>query len=53
MRAIYHYACSDKLAARIEALAPSWLTIEPCAELDEARLASLLGDTDVLLHRVA
>jgi len=50
MRAIFHYACSDKLAARIAALAPAWLDIEPCAESDEARLARLLGDTNVLLH---
>lgn len=50
MRAIFHYACSEKLAARIAALAPSWLSVEPCAESDETRLEGLLGDADVLLH---
>lgn len=50
MRAIFHYACSETLKARLTTLAPSWLSIRPCAEFDDALLHRLLGDADVLLH---
>ncbi len=50
MRAIFHYACSENLKARLETLAPPWLSIRPCPEADDALLHRLLGDTDVLWH---
>jgi phosphoglycerate dehydrogenase-like enzyme len=50
MRAIFHYACSENLKARLKDLAPSWLDIRPCPEADDALLFRLLGDTEVLLH---
>lgn len=50
MRAIFHYACSQNLNARLEAMAPPWLYIRSCPESDEALLHRLLGNADVLLH---
>lgn len=50
MRAIFHYACSENLKARLKRLAPSWLDIRPCPEADDALLYRLLGDSEVLLH---
>ncbi len=50
MRAIFHYACSQSLSARLKALAPPWLDIRSCPESDDALLYRLLGDADVLLH---
>ena len=50
MRAIFHYACSENLKARLKELSPSWLDIRPCPEADDALLFRLLGDTEVLLH---
>jgi phosphoglycerate dehydrogenase-like enzyme len=50
MRAIFHYACSQSLSARLAALAPSWLDIQSCPESDDALLFRLLENADVLLH---
>lgn len=50
MRAIFHYACSQSLSARLKALAPSWLDVRSCPEFDAALLYRLLGDAEVLLH---
>ena len=50
MRAIFHYACSQDLSARLASLAPPWLEIQSCPESDDARLHDLLANTDVLLH---
>ncbi len=50
MRAIFHYACSQSLSAKLKALAPTWLEIRSCPESDAALLYRLLGDAEVLLH---
>jgi len=50
MLAIFHYACSPSLDARLAAMAPAWLEIRSCAESDDALLHRLLADADVLLH---
>ncbi len=50
MRAVFHYACSQSLSAKLKALAPPWLEIRSCPESDAALLYRLLGDADVLLH---
>ena len=50
MRAIFHYACSRSLSAKLKALAPSWLDVRSCPESDAALLYRLLGDAEVLLH---
>lgn len=50
MRAIFHYACSQNLNARLKAVAPPWLDIQSCPESDDALLHRLLDNTDVLLH---
>ncbi len=50
MRAIFHYACSQSLSAKLKALAPPWLEIRSCPESDAALLYRLLGDADVLMH---
>ena len=50
MRAIFHYACSQSLSAKLKALAPPWLEIRSCPESDAALLYRLLVDADVLLH---
>lgn len=50
MRAIFHYACSQDLSARLASLAPPWLEIQSCPESDDARLIRLLENADVLLH---
>lgn len=50
MRAIFHYACSPDLKARLQAVAPQWLSIRTCPESDDALLLRLLGKADVLWH---
>lgn len=50
MRAIFHYACSEDLDAKIASLAPAWLEVHSCPESDDQRLYRLLADADVLLH---
>ena len=50
MRAIFHYACSQSLSAKLKALAPTWLDVRSCPESDGALLHRLLGDAQALLH---
>ncbi len=50
MKAIFHYATSPGLAARLAAAAPAWLEVEACDEADDERLFRLLPDADVLWH---
>ncbi|HEV8677997.1 MAG TPA: 2-hydroxyacid dehydrogenase [Stellaceae bacterium] len=50
MKAIFHYDVGPRLAARFAELARDGFFITPCPEADEARLASLLPDAEVLLH---
>lgn len=50
MRAVFHYACSRTLGARLEAVAPPWLDIRTCPESDDGLLHRMLGDAQVLLH---
>lgn len=50
MKAIFHYDAGPRLAARLAALAGDGFTITPCPEHDDARLAGLLPDAEVLLH---
>jgi len=50
MKAIFHYAVSPGLQRRLDALQSDWLTIEACAEADDARLYTLLVDAEVLWH---
>jgi phosphoglycerate dehydrogenase-like enzyme len=50
MRAIFHYACSQSLSAKLKALAPTWLDVRSCPESDAALLYRLLSDAEVLLH---
>lgn len=50
MKAIFHYAAGPRLTARFAALAGDGFIITPCPEEDEARLAGLLPEAEVLLH---
>jgi phosphoglycerate dehydrogenase-like enzyme len=50
MNVVFHYAAGPDLAARLAAVAGGGLAIEICAEHDDARLAALLPETDVLWH---
>ncbi len=50
VRAIFHYACSPSLSAKLAALAPPWLDIRSCPESEDAQLYRLLADAEVLLH---
>jgi phosphoglycerate dehydrogenase-like enzyme len=50
MKAIFHYDAGPLLQARFAALRADGFDITPCPEADEARLATLLPDADVLLH---
>lgn len=50
MRAVFHYACSPTLDARLATLAPDWLEIRSCPEADDGLLRRLLADAQVLLH---
>jgi len=50
MRALLHYAASPGLVTRLQSLESDWLSIDWCAEADEARFAALLPDVDVLWH---
>ena len=50
MKAVFHYAVSPGMTARLQATAPDWLEIEACPELDDRRLFALLAETDFLLH---
>jgi len=37
VRAIFHYACSPSLSAKLAALAPPWLDIRSCPESEDAQ----------------
>lgn len=50
MRAIFHYDCGPRLVARLAELAREGFAIAPCPEADDARLAALLPEAEVLLH---
>jgi phosphoglycerate dehydrogenase-like enzyme len=50
MKAIFHYDTGPRLNARFAELARDGFIITPCPEADEARLARLLPDAEVLLH---
>lgn len=50
MKAIFHYDAGPRLQARFQALAAEGFAVTACAESDDARLAILLPQTEVLLH---
>ncbi|HEX3861864.1 MAG TPA: 2-hydroxyacid dehydrogenase [Stellaceae bacterium] len=50
MKAIFHYDAGPLLAARLAGLAGDGFHVAACAEDDDARLASLLPDAEILLH---
>ena len=50
MNVVLHYAAGRDLSARLAAVAGEGLVIEVCAEDDDARLATLLPEMDVLWH---
>ncbi len=50
MRAVFHYAVSPGMAARLRAAAPDWLAVDTCPESDDRRLLDLLAGADFLLH---
>jgi phosphoglycerate dehydrogenase-like enzyme len=50
MKTIFHYDAGPLLQARFAALRGDGFEITPCPEADEARLATLLPDAEVLLH---
>jgi phosphoglycerate dehydrogenase-like enzyme len=50
MKAIFHYDAGPRLQSRLAALASEGFIIDACPEDDDARLAALLPDAEVLLH---
>src|SRR5688500_2802394 len=50
MKAIFHYDAGPRLQARLQALAAEGFAVTACAEADDARLAELLPEAEVLLH---
>jgi hypothetical protein len=50
MKAIFHYEAGPRIQARFAALRAEGFEIEPCPEEDDARLAGLLPNAEVLLH---
>ena len=50
IKAIFHYDAGPRLKARFAALRGGGFEIVPCPEADEATLAALLPETEVLLH---
>ena len=50
MKAIFHYDAGPELLARFAELGREGFAIEACPEHDEARLAALLPEAEVLLH---
>jgi phosphoglycerate dehydrogenase-like enzyme len=50
MKAIFHYDVGPRLAARFAALVDDGFAITACREDDDAGLAALLPDAEVLLH---
>ena len=50
LKAVFHYAASTGIAARLAAAEADWLSIASCDEGDEERLLHLMADADVLWH---
>ncbi len=50
LKAVFHYAASDGIAARLKAAESDWLSIETCDEADDERLFHLMAEADVLWH---
>ncbi|MGE0257955.1 MAG: NAD(P)-dependent oxidoreductase [Alphaproteobacteria bacterium] len=50
MKAIFHYDAGPRLEARFAALRLEGFDIAPCPEADDAALAALLPEAEVLLH---
>lgn len=50
MKAIFHYDAGPRLAARLTELANDGFHVTACPEDDDARLAALLADAEILLH---
>nr|MBC8241166.1 hydroxyacid dehydrogenase [Alphaproteobacteria bacterium] len=50
LRAVFHYAASAGIAARLATAENDWLSIESCDEGDDTRLFQLMADADVLWH---
>mgnify|MGYP001166724711 FL=1 len=50
LKAVFHYAASAGIAARLAAAESDWLSIETCDEEDEARLFELMAEADLLWH---
>jgi phosphoglycerate dehydrogenase-like enzyme len=50
MKAIFHYDAGPRLAARLAALRSEGFAITTCHEDDDARLAALLPQAEILLH---
>lgn len=50
LKAVFHYAASDGIAARLRAAECDWLYIETCDEADDERLFHLMAEADVLWH---
>jgi len=50
MKAIFHYDAGPQLQARLAALAREGFDVTPCPEADDALLAALLPDAELLLH---
>jgi phosphoglycerate dehydrogenase-like enzyme len=50
IKAIFHYDAGPRLQAKFAALRADGLDIAPCPEADDALLAALLPETEVLLH---
>ena len=50
MKGIFHYDAGPGLQARLQALATEGFAVTACAEADDAKLAELLTEAEVLLH---
>jgi phosphoglycerate dehydrogenase-like enzyme len=50
MKAVLQYRASPEFARRLAAVAPDWLQVTIVEEVDKARFAREMHDTDVLLH---
>jgi phosphoglycerate dehydrogenase-like enzyme len=50
MKGIFHYDAGPRLQRRLEAFAAEGFAVTACAEADDARLAVLLPEAEVLLH---
>jgi phosphoglycerate dehydrogenase-like enzyme len=50
MKTIFHYDAGARLQVRLSSMAAEGVAVTPCPEADEALLAALLPDAEVLLH---